>query len=120
MQTFQIKSQANQRPFPGRRRQTAQGELAKAQDFLDDANDGFNGRFTQTVNGLADFGTQLVSHLFLEGSVGWRFDGLGKEGPPAPVVGVTTSGNVRVNAAIGQPLDIVLTKIACVQAAAEG
>src|SRR3972149_6967024 len=62
MQTFQIEGQAHQTPFPGGGGQTAQGELAKAQDFLEDADHGFHRTFPQTVDGLADVRLKFVSH----------------------------------------------------------
>jgi hypothetical protein len=38
MQAFQVVSQTNQGPLAAGRAQTAQGKLAEAQHFLDDAN----------------------------------------------------------------------------------
>jgi hypothetical protein len=46
---FQIESQADETPFACCRQLTAQRELAKAEDLLDDANDGFNGAFSQSA-----------------------------------------------------------------------
>lgn len=49
VQSFEIESQANQAPFASGRLQATQRELAEAQDFLDDADDGFNRALTQAV-----------------------------------------------------------------------
>jgi hypothetical protein len=69
MQSFQVVSQANQGPLATSSEQTTQGKLTEAQYFLDDADDRFNRRFTQAVEGFANFGPQLVSHLLFNRSI---------------------------------------------------
>ena len=63
MHAFEIEGQADKTPFASRRPQAAQGELAKAEDLLEDANDGFHGAFSQAINGLSNLGLEFVSHL---------------------------------------------------------
>src|SRR3989337_2279107 len=74
MQPFQIEGQANQTPFPGSGRQPTQGELAKAEHFFDDADDGFYGAFPQPIDGLADPGLKNP----LSNAAAWGFPSCGE------------------------------------------
>jgi hypothetical protein len=67
VQAFEIESQADQAPLTSGSQQTPQRKLAEADDFFDDADEGFHGAFSQAVNGLSSFGLQLVGH-FLSGA----------------------------------------------------
>ena len=69
MQAFEVVSQTNQGPLAPRSNQTAQRKLAKAQDLLDDAQDRFDGRFTQAIEGLTNLGPQFVSHVLFRRSI---------------------------------------------------
>src|SRR4030065_1811056 len=59
VQPFQVPGQAHQAPLAGCSRQTPQRELAKAQDFLDDANHRFDSALAQAIDGLTEDGPQL-------------------------------------------------------------
>ena len=63
MQAFEIERQTHQTPFTGRRRQATQGELAKAEDLLDDPDHRFDGALAQTINCLSDLRLEFVSHV---------------------------------------------------------
>ena len=116
MHPFQIVSQANKRPLATGSTQTAQGELTKAQHFLDDANHGFHSRFTQAVKGVTNFGTQLVSHLLLHRSTIWQWVKIiPKKGAPTLMVRTASGGNVRVKSTFFQASYVALAEIACVQ-----
>ena len=53
MEALQIESQTDQTPLASRRQFPAQGELAKAQHLLDDADHRFNRAFACAVDGFA-------------------------------------------------------------------
>lgn len=107
MQPFQVVSQADQRPFTRGGQQTTQGELAKAQCFLDDANDRFDRRFAQAVDGFTNVCAQLVGHAFFgRSSLGGWLRLVQKKGAPTLMMGAATGGDVGVNAACGQASDV--------------
>lgn len=83
MPAFEIERQTDQTPLTRRSPQAAQGELAKAQDFLADPNHRLDGAFPQTIDCFSDLGLQLVGHLFFgSGFFPWRFGQGGAEGAP--------------------------------------
>src|SRR5439155_15502402 len=107
MQTLQVERQTDQNPFTGGRGQTAQRELAKAQDFFDDPNHWLNRAFPQAVNGLADVGPQLVSHLLFQTRIRqWWLRLFVKETAPTLSMRFTSRRDVRFNAPRFQGLDI--------------
>ena len=55
MQPLQVEGETNQAPLPRRRREPAQRELSKTQDFLDDPDHRLHGTLSQAVNRLPDF-----------------------------------------------------------------
>jgi hypothetical protein len=73
MQSFDVEGQTYQAPFPCGSGLSTQGELAEAQDFLDDADDRFDGTLSQAIDGLADLGLQFEGHLDLHAGLfgGW-------------------------------------------------
>jgi len=113
--TFQIERQADETPFASGRRQAAQGELAKAEDLLDDSDHRFDGAFAQTINCLADCGLEFVSHLN-DGTClvcGWlRL--LLEKGVPVEMMGFASSGDIGFNAKILAILDVGFREVAIV------
>ena len=65
MQTFQIESQADQAPLASGGGQAAQGELAEAQDFFDEANYRLYRAFAQPVNVLLFMFVENVKKLLI-------------------------------------------------------
>jgi len=53
MEALEIEGQTDQTPLASRRQFPAQGELAKAQHLLDDADHRFNRTFACAVDGFA-------------------------------------------------------------------
>ena len=116
MQPFQVVSQANQGPFATSGEHTAQGKLTEAQHFLDDANDRFDRRFAQAVEGVANFGTQLVSHLFFKRCIiSWWVGIVQEKSTPTLMMGTAPSGDIRVNATFFQASDVIGAEITRVQ-----
>jgi hypothetical protein len=60
---LEVESQTNETPFTCCRDQAAQRELAKTEDFFNDANDGLNGAFSQAIDCVSDLGLEFVGHL---------------------------------------------------------
>src|SRR5260370_21047897 len=101
MQTLQIEGQAHQAPFTGGGDQATQGELPKAQDFLDDPDDRFYRALPQAINRLTDLGLKFVSHLDLRtGVCGRGLRPLVKEGLPTLMMRLTPRRDVGINAAL--------------------
>src|SRR5713101_7949000 len=63
MEALEIEGQTDQTPLASRCVDTAQGELAKAQHLLDDADHRFNRAFACAVDGFAQRRPELVGHL---------------------------------------------------------
>ena len=95
MQPFQVVSQTNQGPLASGSEQAAQRKLAKAQHFLDDANHGFDRRFTQAIERIPNFGTQLVSHLLFSRSILCQQVGIVQEISTPTLMMGTASGGER-------------------------
>lgn len=116
MQAFEIESQADQTPFTGGLPQATQRKLAKAQDFLDDADDRLHGAFSQTIDGLSDFSSKFIGHLFFwTGIFGEWFWPFAKQCVQIPMMRFAACGDIRFNAALFQRLDIVFAEKAIVQ-----
>lgn len=60
MQALEVEGETNQAPFASSFVLATQRELAKAQDLLDDADDGLYGALACAVDELAKFSLQLV------------------------------------------------------------
>ncbi len=69
VQPLQIEGDTDQTPLAPSRLLAAQGELPKAQHFLNDADHRLHRTFPQPVDRLAHRRFQLVGHLLLERSV---------------------------------------------------
>src|SRR6266536_6638896 len=116
MQTLQIEGQAHQAPFARGSHQATQGELPKAQDFFDDANDGLDRAFPQAIDHLTDLGLKFVSHLDLRtGVCGRGFRLFVKEGLPTLMMRLPASRDVRLNAALLTRLDGRRAEVTVVQ-----
>src|SRR5512139_3230874 len=98
---LEIEGQTDETPFACGRKQAAQGELAKAEDFFDDANDQLNRTFSQSINCLANLSLELVSHLNDAALplCGWlRL--LLEKGVPIEMMGFASGGDIRINSQI--------------------
>jgi len=115
MQTLQIEGQAHQTPLACGRRQPPQRKLAEAQDFFDDANDRFHSALAQAVDGFANLGLELVSHLDRETGIFRRGCGqFGKIGFPTSVMRFASSGDVGVKAPCFTGSDVICAKVTIV------
>ena len=116
MHTLQVESQTDEAPLACGGGQAAQRELAKAEDFFNDADHGLDRAFAQSVNRLSDLRPELEGHF--DRCTGilsrWRWLLL-EEGMPIFVMRFASSGNVRVNIPLFNCLNIGFTKVAVVQ-----
>ena len=116
MHALEIERQADQAPFSCGRPQTAQRELAEAQDFLDDPDHGFYGAFAQTIDPFANLSLQFMGHLFFgTGFFARRLGQFGQEGAPVFVVRLTTGGDIGFYFSFLEGLDVGFTEITVVQ-----
>jgi hypothetical protein len=81
MEALEIEGQTDQAPLARGGLLSAQGELAKAEHLLDDADHRFDGAFTCAIDGFAQCGLELVGHLdlgtrVLERRIGQRREAL--------------------------------------------
>ena len=107
LQPLEVAGPANQTPFASHGPQTAERKLPKPQGFLDDAKHGFHGAFAPAVNGLAEFGAQLVGHLDHRAGIGRRRCGLLGEGlPPVLAVRLAAGREVGLDVARFQARDV--------------
>lgn len=98
MESLQVESQTNQAPLPSDGQQAAQGELAKAQGFFDDANHWLDGTLAETVDGFANLGLELVRHLHLGTGIIRRGSGTGGEAlAPTGMMTIASGGNIGVD-----------------------
>ena len=101
MEALEIERQTDQTPLARRRLDTPQGELAKAEHLLDDADHRFDRAFACPVDGFAQRGPELVGHFDLCARIlrrrvrQWREALL-----PAGMMGITPRGDVGFNAAL--------------------
>ena len=65
MEALKIEGQTDQTPLTRRRRDPPQGELAEAEDLLDDADHRFDRAFACPIDCFPHCGSQLVGHLHL-------------------------------------------------------
>src|SRR6266567_3086289 len=100
MEALEIEGQTDQTPLASRCVDTAQGELAKAQPLLDDADHRFNRAFACAVDGFTQRRPELVGHLDLGTRVlGWGIGEWGETPLPTGMMGITASA-----AACGMPM----------------
>ena len=112
---FQIERQADETPFASGRLQAAQGELAKAEDFFDDANHGFHGAFPQAIDCSSDLGLEFVSHLHSGAGLLCRwFRLLLEKGVPIEMMGFASGGDIGLNPQIFAILNVDLREVAVV------
>ena len=76
MEPLDVEGQADQTPLASCTGQTAQRELSKAQDFLDDADHRLDRTFAQAINRFANRRLQLEAIFSLrlassDGGAGW-------------------------------------------------
>ena len=113
---FEIESQTYQTPFARRGSQTTQRELAKSQDFFDDADDWLHGTFAQSVDGLADLGLQFVGHFDLgPGLFSGRLGVFLEESAPSAMMGFAPGGTGRLNPPLRTGSDVGFAKEAIVE-----
>src|SRR5437588_8880047 len=102
MEALEIERQTDQAPLTRRRRDSTQGELAKAEYLLDDADHRFDGAFACSVDRFAQRGSELVGHFDLCARIlrrrvrQWREALL-----PTGMMGITARGDVGLNVALG-------------------
>src|SRR3989304_7770829 len=103
MQPLQVERAADQTPFAGSSLLTAERELSKAQDFLDDANDRFDRVLAGAIYGLANCGLELGGHLLLRAGIFTRrLRLLGKALLPALVMPTPPRRDVGINTTLLQ------------------
>src|SRR6266705_6687066 len=99
MEALEIEGQTDQTPLASHRLDTAQGELAKAQHLLDDAEHRFNRAFACAIDGFAQRRPELVGHLDLGTRVlGWGIEEWGEPLLPTGMMGITASRDVWLDA----------------------
>src|SRR5260370_30974006 len=99
MEALEIESQTSKTRLVSRCVDTAQGELAKAQHLLDDADHRFNRAFACAVDGFAQRRPELVGHLDLGTRVlGWGIGEWGETPRPSGMMGITARGDVGLAA----------------------
>jgi hypothetical protein len=116
MEPLQIEGQTDQVPFGAGVLKAARGELAKAKNGFDDANDRFHGGFAQAIDGLADGGLQLIGHFDAgRGLLGRRFRVVGEAFLPALVMQFAARGKIGFNAALLASGKVIWTEVAVIQ-----
>ena len=114
--TFQIESQTDERPFARCGQQATQRKLAKAEDLFDDANNRFDGAFTQTINCLSDLGLEFVGRLDDGAGLVWRWFGLLLEkGVPIEMMRFASGGDIGINSKFLATLDVGFTEVPSIQ-----
>src|SRR5260221_5326151 len=99
MEALEIEGQTDQTPLTCCCLDTSQRELAEAQHLFDDANHRFDGTFACSIDRFAQGGSELVGHLDLgTGLLSWRIRERCGTLRPSGMMGITTSGAVRVDA----------------------
>src|SRR5437868_5739094 len=102
MEALEIEGQTDQTPLARRRRDPPQGELAKAEYLLDDADHRFDRAFACCVDRFARRGSQLVGHLDLCAGVLRRRVWQRREALlPTGMMGIAARGDVGLNVASG-------------------
>src|SRR6266704_1364100 len=98
MEALEIEGQTDQTPLASRCVDTAQGELAKAQPLLDDADHRFNRAFACAVDGLTPRRPALVGHLDMRTRVLRWQHGQWRETPlPTRMIRNKASSDVRLD-----------------------
>ena len=93
-----------------------QGELTKPQDLFDGTDYWLDSILPQTVDRLADLHRKLVCHFDLRtGIFGWWLRQLIEEAMPTLVVRFPPPGDVKINAASFECLDVGFAEIPIVQ-----
>ena len=116
MHTLQVPGQTHQAPLASGFRQAAQGELAKTEDFFDNANHRFDSAFAQTVDGLADISAEFVSHFLFGVGIFRRGCGLlGEVGLPTLVMRSAPGGDVGVDLEFFGGGDILFAEVAIIR-----
>ena len=98
MQAFEVVGQTNECPLARSGKQTAQRELTKTQDLFDNANHRLNRAFAEAIDFTPHCRLEFVGHLdFRRGIVGRWLTLLGEKALPTLMMGLPTSGNVRLD-----------------------
>src|SRR2546425_9289846 len=99
MEALEIERQTDQTPLTSSSLGPAQGELAEAQHLFDDPDHRFDGAFACSIDRFAQRRLELVGHLDLgTGLLRWGFGERGEPLLPTGMMGITTRGNVGLDA----------------------
>src|SRR2546421_8208112 len=102
MEALEIEGQTDQTPLTRRRRDPTQGELAEAEHLFDDADYRLDRAFAYPIDRFAQRGSQLVGHLDLcAGVLRWWIRQRREALLPTGMMGITTRGDVGLDAAFG-------------------
>ena len=112
VQSLQVESQTYQTPLSCCCRQPAQRKLTKAHNLLDDTYDGFDSAFAQSVDCLANFCLQFVSHFDLGANIFVRrLRQSVKPFLPTLVTRFTPRGDIRFNTSTIHLCDVLFAEV---------
>ena len=116
MEALEVEGQTDQAPLARGGLCSAQGELAKAEHLLDDANHRFDGAFTCAIDSFAQCCLELVGHLYLGTRVLERRIGQRREALlPTRMMGITTCGDRGLDTAFRTRGQRRRAKIPCIE-----
>src|SRR5437016_12501919 len=116
MEALEIEGQTDQTPLARCRRDPTQGELAEAEHLFDDADYRFDRAFAYPIDRFAQRGSQLVGHLDLcAGVLRWWIGQRREPLLPTGMMGITTRGDVGLDAAFGTRCQGGRAKVASIQ-----
>ncbi len=116
MKALEIERQTDQAPLASGRQDPSQGELTEAEHLLDDANHRLDGALACAVDRFAQRRPELVGHLDLRaGVLGRRIRQWCEPLLPTGMMGITTRGDVGLDAAFGTRRQGCGAKVASIQ-----
>src|SRR5690349_17047093 len=99
MEALEIEGQTDQTPLKSLSLDPAQGELAEAQHLFDDPDHRFDGAFACSIDRFAQRRLELGGHLDLGTRLlRWGFGERGEPLRPSGMMGITTRGDVGLDA----------------------
>jgi hypothetical protein len=116
MEALEIEGQTDQTPLTRCCQFPTQGELAEAEDLLDNPDDRFDGTFAGLIDRFAYYRLEPIGHLHLSTCLlRWRLGERCEALLPARMMWVTTSRDVGFDAPLGTRSQGGRTKIASVK-----